>query len=156
MDWVKKNKVLFGGLVAFVVILLVIVIALWDILIPNNGSEYGNRLDGIEEMLPGDSVIDTMLTELEAIDKIKSVSYTRSGKILNFIIDVEPGTDKASNVSYANKILEYLTDGQKGYFDIQVYFTCKSEELGEGVESIYPFIAYKHRTGTVFTTTNTD
>lgn len=152
----KKNKTLVIGIGIFVVILIVILIALWDILIPSNGSAYGNRLENMETVLPSDSVIEEIISELEGNSKVKKASFNRSGKILNFFIDVEVGTDKVSSLSYANKILEHLTDGQKTYFDIQVYFTCETEQLGEDDKSIYPFIAYKHRTSTVFVVGNTD
>ena len=156
MDFLKKNKVYAIGIIVFLIALVAIVIALWDILIPNSGSVYGNRLEGIEENMPSDTIIDEIKNDLKSNTHVKEVEYTISGKILNFVIDVEVGTDKVSSVSFANKILEHLTEGQKNYFDIQVYFTCQSEELAEGEESIYPFVAYKHRTATVFTTTNTD
>lgn len=156
MDFLKKNKVYAIGIVVFLIALVAIVIALWDILIPSGGSVYGNRLEGIEENVPSDTVINEIKNDLKSNTHVKEVEYTISGKILNFVIDVEVGTDKVSSVSFANKILEHLTEGQKSYFDIQVYFTCKGEELAEGEESIYPFVAYKHRTATVFTTTNTD
>ncbi len=156
MKYLKKNKIYLVGIVIFLIAVIAIIIALWDILIPNDGSVYGNRLDNIEEYMPNDTVFEEIKSDLISNDHIKEVEYTISGKILNFMIDVEVGTDKISSVSFANKILEHLSEDAKNYFDIQVYFTCKTEELAEGDESIYPFIAYKHRTATVFTTTNTD
>ena len=132
MNFFKKNKIYVIGIGVFLIALVVIIIALWDILIPNSGSVYGNRLEGIEENMPSDTIIDEIKNDLKSNTHVKEVEYTISGKILNFMIDVEVGTDKVSSVSFANKILEHLTDGQKNYFDIQVYFTCKSEELEEG------------------------
>lgn len=152
--FLKRNKVFVIGIIFFVIILAVIMIALWDILIPSGGSAYGNRLENIEKVLPKDGDIDKIISALEEDKKVIDANFSRSGKILNFFVDVKPGTDKKTGTTFANKILEDLTEEQQAYFDIQVYFTCKTEELKEDEDSIYPFIAYKHRTSTVFSLSN--
>ena len=150
----KKNKVFVIGILFFIIVFAVIIIALWDILIPSGGSLYGNRLNGIEEVLPSDDKIEEIVGDLESEDKVLKASFSRSGKILNFIVDVKPDTTKKVCTSYAGGILEHLTDDQISYFDIQVYFTSETEELEEDEKSIYPIIAYKHRTSTNFSTNN--
>ena len=147
MEFVKKHKFyIIGGLI-FLVIMGLAIFAVCELVLPNAGeSVYGNRLDGIDDVKVSDDTIKRIEQELEQNENVNAVDYHLSGRIMNFIIDVKQDTDLITAVSYADKTLEFLSDEEKQYYDIQVFLTCDEDEESE----LYPYIGYKHKTSVGF------
>ena len=145
MEWIKENKLLaiLAGIVLFCVIAFTIFLA--TLLAGNNVSEYGDRLDGIENVQIPKKNIDKMIKELKGNEKVEDVIYQRDGKkqqgrLISVILEVKDvSSDDAKNIG--NKVLEYFDDEEKAFYDIQVYLDNVDEKNTE-----FPIIGYKHKT----------
>lgn len=146
MEFIKKYKFWIVGIVV-VLILGLLIYGMCSLLLPNSSKDlYGNRLDGMEEVMIQNSTISKIKEEIAALNEVNSIEYHLSGRIANFLIDVKKDTDLISAHGLADKLLPYFEDNQKEYFDIQVLITCK-----EDTEStIYPMAGYKHKTSVGF------
>lgn len=141
MKFIKNNKLLtiFLGIVLLFIIFIGAILS--KFIINKETDEYGNRLEGIENVAVKDSSIKNMKKELEADDSINKLTYKLKGRLINIIIEVKDGTSLDSAKAFGNKTLEYFDDEEKAYYDIQV-FLKNSNELNEE----YPIIGYKHKT----------
>lgn len=139
MKFIKNNKVLVSlFLITIILATALLIIVLSNVSSGNN--KYGNRLDGIENYVITDEVISKIKEDIIALEKVIDLNYHLEGRLANFIMTVENDLDITDAKNYASKILEYLSDDIKGYYDIQIY-------IDSNVESdVYPIIGTKHKT----------
>lgn len=142
----KSNKYTFIVLIAFVLFIFVF-FALYKFLVPSSSSDikYGNRLEGIEEVLPSNKELKEINKKIEEIDYVVSSKDSIDGKIIKFIITLKDGNglDKAKEVSA--KILENFSEDQIAYFDFEVYYENENKEA-----SGFPIIGYKNKSNAGF------
>lgn len=130
-----------------VIVIVIFAIALLVISLPRIGvSVYGDRLNGISDVLPNDKTISDIKSDISSDKNVKSVDYKNETRILNFMVDVNDGTTNDNAKTMANKIITHLSDDQLKYFDIQVFFTCKTNSTS----TLFPVVAYRHRGDTEF------
>lgn len=146
MDFIKKHK--FWIIIIIIVLVLgFLIYGICSLLLPNSSKDlYGNRLDGIEEVMISNDTISKIKEEIGQISEVNTIEYHLSGRIANFIIDVKKDTDLISAHGLADKLLPYFEDSQKEYFDIQVLITCKEDSES----TLYPMAGYKHKTSVGF------
>ncbi len=140
MNFIKKNKVLVAILT--LVFVFIIILAIYIYLYQNNSNKYGNRLNGIENVLISDNKITNIKDKLLSNNNCNTVNYKLDGKIIKFFIDVKPETDELSLESMFNLILDGFSDSEKAFYDFEIFVTSTSKS--------YPVIAYKHRNNEVF------
>lgn len=130
---ILKNKRLIIFLI-LLIILIVCMILLKGVFFPGGGSNYGNRLDGIEKISFTKKNRDSVTKFLEENEKVISSKMNIHGKIINVLIDVNTDVtvDEAKNI--ANSSLEKFSDEVKEFYDIQFIIT-NSKEVGEEVQS---------------------
>lgn len=136
--------------VIIIIILLIIGIALFlfarQILgAGNEGTIYGNRLDGIEKVGLKNETLDKINTEIKKNEFVKKVTYRIEGRTINFTVDVAPNTTIENSKKVAEPVLTILNNEEKAFYDIQIFVTCNEAE-SEG----YPMNGYKHRTSSEF------
>lgn len=136
--------------VIIIIILLIIGIALFlfarQILgAGNEGTIYGNRLDGIEKVGLKNETLDKINIEIKKNEFVKKVTYRIEGRTINFTVDVAPNTTIENSKKVAEPVLTILNDEEKAFYDIQIFVTCNEAE-SEG----YPMNGYKHRTNSGF------
>ena len=140
LNFIKKHCFLFISLLIILIVLIVGIILMKNLFFSNSGDVFGNRLDGIEDHVISDEILNKIKTELEVNEQINSVKNNIVGKRVDFIIDVKIDVDIITAKSFADKILEYFDDNIKSFYDIQVMITNEdSENLN------YPIIGYKHK-----------
>jgi len=146
MKFIKKHKV---GLIVLLVCIILIVLLFFGIknaFFSNiNESKYGNRLDGIEDYVIEDTLINEIKDMLMETEKVNKVTYDLKGRIVNFMIEVKSDVDLTSSHSLADKLAEKFPDEYKSFYDIQIFLTCEDEE-----SELYPTIGYKHKTSAGF------
>ena len=127
-----KNKTFVMFLVLFV-ILLVCLFLLKSAFIPNRGSNYGNRLDGIEKISFKDKDKTKITKSIEENDKVSSCKLVIHGKIINIIYNVNEnvGVNEAKEISQSS--LDKFSKEVKEFYDIQFIIT-NNEEKWEEVE----------------------
>jgi hypothetical protein len=112
----------------------------------NEGNLYGNRLIGIEEYKIEESVFTNLKESLIKEDKISDVRINTSGKVINFILEINEGVKVEEAKLFASTILVAFTKEQREYYDLQLFLV--SEDEG------YPKIGYKHHTTLDFVWSN--
>ena len=127
-----KNKtfVLFG---IIFIIFLVILILLWKVFFPGGGSNYGNRLDGIEKISFTEKAQKSVTSSIKEHEKVNSSKLVIHGKIINIIFDVKEDTTLDEAKAIATVSLEKFSKKVKKFYDIEFMIT-KKKEKGEEVE----------------------
>lgn len=140
MNFIKKNKILVTILT--LIFIIIILLAIYIYLYQSNSNKYGNRLNGIENVLIADTKIDNIKEKVLGNENCNTITYKLDGKIIKFFIDVKPETDELTLESIFNLILDGFTDSEKAFYDFEIFVTSTSKS--------YPVIAYKHRNNQVF------
>ncbi len=146
MKFIKKHKVGLIVTVVCIILLILVFFAVKTAFFSNYGkSEYGNRLDGIENYPIEDKLISEIKEKVMETNLVENFSYDLKGRIMIFIIKVKNDVDLTSSHSLADKIAENISDEIKSFYDIQVMITSVDEE-----SELYPTIGYKHKTSVGF------
>ncbi|MCI9234184.1 MAG: hypothetical protein HFH08_06330 [Bacilli bacterium] len=137
--------------VIVIIILFIISIALFILVRQmlgsgNEGTIYGNRLDGIEKVGLKEATLEKIATEMKKNEYVKKVTHRIEGKTINFTVDVAPGTSVENSKKVVEPMLTILTEQERAFYDIQIFITCKEQADSEG----YPMNGYKHRTSSEF------
>ena len=136
MNYIKKHK-----LTAFVILVYIIVIAflyfIYKLFIGSSGLPvYGDRLDGIENVPITDEQIKQISEELSKNDLVLKVTkpYLK-GKILKVIVTVTDNANLNASKELAPKVLGFLDDDQKAFYDIEFFikkpYKCSIEATGK-------------------------
>ena len=140
MRFIKEHK-----FTAFVIVLFILAVILfyfmYNLFFTNGGKpEYGNRLDGIEEVEITKDNFSKLESELKKNKSVSNASVNVSGRTLNIIITV----DNDLSIDDAKKIgassYDSLSEKQINYYAIQV-FIKKSDES----KNNFPIIGYKQK-----------
>lgn len=142
-------KFLKRHIIAIIVIVVLLVIAGSLFLVArsflkngNEGTIYGDRLDGIDKVGLKNESLDKIIGEMKKNQYVKSANYRVEGRTINFQVDVAKGTSVANAKKVSLPILPGLTEDEKSFYSIQVFVTCKEDSENES----YPLNGYKHRT----------
>ncbi len=129
-----KNKK-FVILLILVLILIICFILIAGVLFPSRGSNYGNRLDGIDKVKFNKESKNKIVTYINSNEKVKETKIIVHGKIINVIFDVnkDVSVDDARNI--ANDSLVSFSKKVKEFYDIQ-YMVTKSDEEGTKKEVV--------------------
>lgn len=141
MDFIKKHKKAIIVLVVILILLILLFSFLSIFMIDSKEDEYGNRLDGIENVKIGDDTVSKLESELGALEEIEKVEYRLQGRLIYISFKVKDGVSIDTAKEISTKILDYFDEKEKAYYDIQVIISSSNEE-SEG----YPFMGYKHKT----------
>lgn len=136
MDYIKKHK-----LTAFVILVYIIVIAflyfIYKLFIGSSGLPvYGDRLDGIENVPITKEQINQISEEISKSDFVLKVTkpYLK-GKILKVVVTVTDNADLNASKELAPKVLGFLDDDQKAFYDIEFFikkeYNCTIEATGK-------------------------
>lgn len=140
MNFIKKNKILVTILIVIFIIIALTIIYIYSY--KTNLNKYGNRLNGIEDVLIADSKIVSIKEKILSNNSCNKIEYKLDGKIIKFFIDVKPETDELTLESLFNSILDGFSESEKSFYDFEIFVTSTSKS--------YPVIAYKHRNNEVF------
>ncbi|MCI8544636.1 MAG: hypothetical protein HFH09_00210 [Bacilli bacterium] len=146
LKFLKRHIIAIIILIIFLIIGIVLFIFVRQILgSGNEGTIYGNRLDGIEKIGLKNETLDKISTEIKKNEFVKKVTYRVEGRTINYTVDVAPNTTIENSKKVAEPILATLNNEEKTFYDIQIFVTCNEAE-SEG----YPINGYKHRTSSEF------
>lgn len=129
LEIIKKNKYTVLFIVLFIVLVIVGYQA-YSILVPNeNRAVYGDRLDGIDEVMITSDQMTSINNEIKTNTFVTDCVSDLKGKILYVTVTVTDDTSVDSIRSFPDVVLSKLDDAQKAYFDVQVIFTKPYTEL---------------------------
>ena len=141
LEFIKRHCFLVVSLLIILIVLITGIIVAKSLFFSSHGDAFGNRLDGIEEHRINDEELEKIKNELENIEQVMSVENNIVGKRANFIIKVKADVDVETSKGYATKILDYLKEDSKEFYDIHVMIINEDEE-----NQNYPIIGAKHKT----------
>ena len=141
LEFIKRHCFLVVSLLIILIVLITGIIVAKSLFFSSHGDAFGNRLDGIEEHRINDEELEKIKNELENIEQVMSVENNIVGKRANFIIKVKADVDVETSKGYATKILDYLKEDSREFYDIHVMIINEDEE-----NQNYPIIGAKHKT----------
>lgn len=138
----SENKVLLVLAIIIIVSLIVIGVSMVMYFYTGNGKdEYGDRLQGIENVEISND-IDKNVAELYTdIAAFNEVVVNVKGKIIYINIDIKENLSLVDAQSLAIKSLEAFSEEEKSFYDIQIIITAKTTEEES---DIYPLMGYKN------------
>lgn len=138
--FIKKHK---GAIIGLILIALLVagLLAVKNFFFPSESKMiYGNRLEGRDKVKISD---DTKNKVKEGLSEgTSSVKVRIAGRII--YIDIQANDDMSLEAAKdkGNKSLEFFSDAEKAYYDIQVLIDNKANQ------DQFPIIGYKHHTKT--------
>lgn len=140
MRFIKEHK-----FTVFVILLFVLVVVLlyfmYNLFFTNGGKpEYGNRLDGIEEVEITKDNFSKMKSELKKNKNVSSASFNVSGRTLNIIITVDNGVSVDDAKKIGSSSYDSLSEKQIKYYAIQIFVKKEDESKNN-----FPIIGYKQK-----------
>ena len=133
----KHRKAIIG--VILIALLVAGLLAVKNFFFPNeSGVLYGNRLAGREKVKISD---DTKNKVKEALgERCSSVKVRIAGRIIYIDVVVNDDVSKEEARSLGDKSLEFFSDQEKAYYDIQILINHNTNK------DQFPIIGYKHHT----------
>lgn len=129
LEVIRKNKYTVLFIVLFVVLVIVGYQA-YSMLVPNEKKAvYGDRLDGIEEVMITSDQMTSINNEIKANTFVTDCVSDLKGRILYVTVTVTDDTAVDSVRTFPDVALSKLDDAQKSYFDVQVIITKAYTEL---------------------------
>lgn len=110
-----------------------------------SGSEYGNRLDGIENVKINEDTLSKIAKDMKDTGNVSKANYRIEGRIVNFIVYVNSGVLLDTAKTMGDFILGQFTKEQLEFYDIQLYLLEEKED-----NTGYSVIGYKHKTSDGF------
>ena len=124
--YLKENRTLFILMIVAIVCIVVSVILLFKYFyFGNGGSNYGDRLEGIENVRISDDKRNEVANKIQENSLVESATVNVTGKRIDIRMVF---TEKASLVDaqgVALKSLDNFSDEEKGFYDFE--FTLKKE-----------------------------
>lgn len=141
MEFIKKHKVLLIVLTIILLLAITAFLLLKNFMVDNSKDEYGNRLDGIQNVQISDANTSKMKEEIKVLEEVSNISYRLQGRLIYIELTLKDGVVIDTAKEIAAKTLDYFSAEEKAYYDIQVVLNNENKEM-QG----YPKIGYKHKT----------
>ena len=138
IKYLKSHKLVIIISVFFILVLVVAFFIQETFFSNKSNAIYGDRLKGIEKVKLTKNNKSDIIAALEEDSAVQKTSVSLQGKIINVIITVNDDVGVDTSKSLAGKILEKLSDGQKEFYDVQVFVKKNSDATD------FPIIGYKH------------
>lgn len=135
-DFYKRNRVYsILMIISIVCIVSILVGIIVYFLGQTNKDVYGNRLDGIEAVMPKDKEINAIKDNLTSSELVKNVELNIKGKIIYITITLKTGTHAdAEALCLAN--LEQFSEDVRKNFDI--HYSVMNED--KNIEENFPIM----------------
>lgn len=134
----KNNKIA----VLFTVVVIVIIVAIALIVFPlystRSGDEYGNRLEGIEEVKISDDTTSAIKEIFTNTSKVQKTNIYLKGKIYNIFVYVNDDVNVSDLTAQCDEALTKLDEEQLKYYDVQFFI----KNSGENAKTI---VGYKSK-----------
>ncbi len=107
----------------------------------NNKTVYGDRLEGIEEVVVKEDLKNDVINSLILLEDVKEASIDIRGRIINVIIEVTQTVDHNRAIKIVDDMLVKWSDEQINFYDMQFFVRWEIVEEDTRV----PIIGYKSR-----------
>lgn len=138
--FVIKNKLLSILISLFILIFIFFIVIVKIFIFPSYSvDKYGNRLEGIENVIINDNRFGEIKNDFDSKDGFTIDKFRLSGKIVNIYIVVTNDMKVSDVKSEALKLINCFNEDELAYYDFQVFVTSSSDS------DIYPIIGYKNK-----------
>lgn len=122
----KENKTLFILMVVAIVCIIVSIVLLFKYFyFGNGGSNYGDRLEGIENVRINDDKQQEIAAQIDSNPIVEKSSVIITGKRIDIRIIFDEKATLVDAQGVALKSLDNFSDEEKSYYDFE--FTLKQE-----------------------------
>ncbi|MBQ1496555.1 MAG: hypothetical protein IIZ40_04345 [Bacilli bacterium] len=140
----KGKKIKLGYVLVSIVLLFVILLGI-KMILPNNSSKYGDRLEGINSIPFGKTEKNKIIDKIKKDEKVESCKLNVEGKLITIIFDVKKDTSIDDAKKIASDSLEVVGKKVKDFYDIQFMISKKNEETKEDAKKEFPIMGYKNK-----------
>jgi len=128
LKWMKRNTGLVIVLLLTLVLLVFIIVIFIKLLMGNSAGKYGNRLDGIEEVVISNETYDGVEEEVMATEKVAEVTTRLQGRIVYITIVLNNDTDGGDAKNIASGTLDNFSEEELGFYDFSYFLKWEGEE----------------------------
>lgn len=127
-NWVMKNKALAIVVILAIVLFIMLVIIMVGLLVGGSSNKYGDRLDGIDEVLIDSKTYDEVKEEILGTDLVEDVSIRLQGKIVytTIILKSDTTSDKAKEI--ASNTLDNYSKEELSFYDYSFFLEWKGDD----------------------------
>ena len=126
--WISNNKGFTIILLLALILIVILAVIFISLISGGSSSEYGNRLDGIEEVKIDDDVYQGVKDEVMATELAEDVSTRLQGKIVQTTIVLKGDTsvDKAKEI--ASNTIDNYSEEQLKYYDFSYFLKWNNDD----------------------------
>ena len=128
LKWIRRNTGLVIVLLLTLVLLGFITVIFIKLLMGNSSGKYGNRLDGINEVVISDETYDSVKEEVMATEKAVEITTRLQGKIVYITIVLNNDISISDAKGIASDTLDNFTEEELGFYDFSFFLKWESEE----------------------------
>lgn len=127
-NWVMKNKALAIVVILAIVLFIMLVIIMVGLLVGGSSNKYGDRLDGIDEVLIDSKTYDEVKEEILGTDLVEDASIRLQGKIVytTIILKSDTTSDKAKEI--ASNTLDNYSKEELSFYDYSFFLEWKGDD----------------------------
>ena len=126
--WIKKNKGLSIVLLLTLVLLIFIIVIFIKLLMGNSSNNYGNRLDGIEEVKISNDTYDRVESEIMDTGLAEDAIIRLQGKIVYTTIVLKSDTSIVKAKELATNTLDNYKEEELKFYDFSFFLKWEGEE----------------------------
>ena len=131
--YLKENKTLFTLMIIALVCIVISIILLFKYFyFGNGGSNYGDRLDGIENVKITEEKKSSVVSSIESNDIVTSASSSVTGRIIYIKINFGEKATLTEAQNIALKSLENFSEEEKAFYDFHYTLKQEATEKSEG------------------------
>lgn len=128
LKWIKKNLALFIVFVLTLILLIFICIIFIGLLRGNSSDNYGNRLEGIEDVEISKEVYESVEKEVMETELAEEISTRLQGKIVYTTIILKKDVNSMKAKELAENTLDNYDEEQLGFYDFSFFLKWKGED----------------------------
>lgn len=128
LKWIRRNTGLVIVLLLTLVLLGFITVIFIKLLMGNSSGKYGNRLDGINEVVISDETYDSVKEEVKTTEKVVDVTTRLQGRIVYITIVLNSDTSTSDAKGIASGTLDNFSEEELGFYDFSYFLKWESEE----------------------------
>ena len=128
LKWIKKNCGLFIVFVLALILLIFISIIFIGLLAGNSSDNYGNRLDGIEDVKISSEIYEEVEKEVMETELVEKISTRLQGKIVYTTIVLKSDVNINKAKELAENTLDNYNEEQLGFYDFSFFLKWKGED----------------------------
>lgn len=128
LKWIKKNLALFIVFVLTLILLIFICVIFIGLLRGNSSDNYGNRLEGIEDVEISKEVYESIEKEVIETELAEEISTRLQGKIVYTTIVLKNDVNSNKAKELAKNTLDNYDEEQLGFYDFSFFLKWEGEE----------------------------